>query len=338
MQHERRRLGVLGSAVGQAEARGEVEVDLDRRALPRAADGVLELDVDLGAVEGAVALVDLEVDAALLQRLDQRVGGNLPVLVLADRLLGTRGDLGGVLEAEDAHHVVDEIEHADDLVVDLLGGAEDVRVVLSEATSAHEPVYDAGKLVAVDGAELADPHRQIAVAAHVVVEDQHVAGAVHRLDGVLVDLAFALVDVEEVHVLAVEVVVPADLPDVGLVDVRRDGLFVAALVEHAAQPLLHEAQHARALGVVERQTGARDLVEAEQVELLAELAVVALLGLLQAREVGVEVLLREPRGAVDALQHRPSRVAAPVGAGDLGELEGADTTGGRARAGLGRGR
>ena len=150
-----------------------------------------------------------------------------------------------------------------------------------------------------------------------MLEDQDVAGAVHRLDGVLVDAAVALVDLEEVHVLAVEVVVPADLPHVGLVDVRRDRLDVAALVEHAAQPVLHEPQDAGALGVVQRQAGAGDLVEAEEVELLAELAVVALLGLLDALEVGVEVLLREPRGAVDALEHRAVGVAAPVGAGDL---------------------
>ena len=44
-------------------------------------------------------------------------------------------------------------------------------------------------------------------------------------------------------------------------------------------------------------------------------------------EVLVEVLLREPRGAVDALEHRALVVAAPVRAGDLGELEGADAPG-----------
>ncbi len=126
----------------------------------------------------------------------------------------------GVLEAEDAHDVVDEVEHAHDLVVDLLRRAEDVRIVLREAAGAHEPVDDAGELVAVDGAELDMRMRQVAVAAHAVAVDQDVTRAVHRLDAVLADLAVALVDLEEVHVLAVVLVVAGDLPDVGLVDVR----------------------------------------------------------------------------------------------------------------------
>ena len=48
---------------------------------------------------------------------------------------------------------------------------------------------------------------------------------------------------------------------------------------------------------------------------------VALLGLLDACQIRLEVLVGEPRGAVDALQHRASRVAAPVRARDLRELE-----------------
>ena len=59
----------------------------------------------------------------------------------------------------------------------------------------------------------------------------------------------------------------------------------------------------------------------EEVELRPELAVVALLGLLDHVQVGVELVLLRPRGAIDTLQHLVLRVAAPVGAGELGELE-----------------
>ncbi len=54
---------------------------------------------------------------------------------------------------------------------------------------------------------------------------------------------------------------------------------------------------------------------------------VALLGLFDALEVGVEVLLCEPGGAVDALEHGAVGVAAPVRAGDLQQLERADAPG-----------
>jgi hypothetical protein len=56
---------------------------------------------------------------------------------------------------------------------------------------------------------------------------------------------------------------------------------------------------------VEHREARADLVgEAEQVELEPELAVVALLGLLETVQVGGERLLGVPGGAVDALEHR----------------------------------
>src|SRR5690606_24513338 len=43
--------------------------------------------------------------------------------------------------------------------------------------------------------------------------------------------------------------------------------------------------------------------------------------LLEPLEVRLELLRLGPRGAVDALQHRVARIAAPIGAGELRELE-----------------
>src|SRR5207247_10841147 len=62
-------------------------------------------------------------------------------------------------------------------------------------------------------------------------------------------------------------------------------------------------------------------VQLEQIELPPELAVVALLRLLEPPEMLVELVLGEPRGAVDPLQHRIPLVAPPVGAGGREELE-----------------
>src|SRR5215475_5730779 len=68
----------------------------------------------------------------------------------------------------------------------------------------------------------------------------------------------------------------------------------------------------------------RDRVEREEIELLADPAMVALLRLLDALHVGVEVLLAGPRGAINALEHLVPAVAPPVGAGDAGQPEGGD--------------
>ena len=76
-----------------------------------------------------------------------------------------------------------------------------------------------------------------------------------------------------------------------------------------------------ALGVEDGQARADLLGEAEQVELGAELAVVAPLGLLQLVQVGGQRLLRLPRRPVDALELLALLVAAPVGTGDPHQLE-----------------
>ena len=66
----------------------------------------------------------------------------------------------------------------------------------------------------------------------------------------------------------------------------------------------------------------------EQIELLADAAVIALLGLLQPVQVVIELLLVGPGRAVDPLQHLVARVAAPVGAGHLRQLERLELAGG----------
>jgi hypothetical protein len=94
-----------------------------------------------------------------------------------------------------------------------------MRVVLGEAAHAHQPVQRAMRLVAVAGAELGQPQRQVAVGFEPLVEDLHVAGAVHRLeriDPLLVGMF--LVDLGDEHVLAVLVPVAGGLPQLAVDD------------------------------------------------------------------------------------------------------------------------
>jgi hypothetical protein len=78
----------------------------------------------------------------------------------------------------------------------------------------------------------------------------------------------------------------------------------------------------------EDEAGAGELLNAEEVELFAEDAMIAARGFFQAREVGVKIFLREEGRAVDALQLGILFVAEPVSAGELGDFEGLDAAGG----------
>ena len=175
-------------------------------------------------------------------------------------------------------------------------------------------------LVAVALAEFAVAQRQVAVAAQIGLEDQHVARAVHRLERVL-----ALLRLRREHVLAVVLPVARLLPQALVEDLRALDLLVARVAIDAAHVLLDGLPQGPALGMPEHHAG-RDLVDVEQVEFLAEPAVVALLGFLDAADVVVELLLVGPGRAVDALQLLVLGVAAPVGAGQLRELEDLEET------------
>ena len=106
----------------------------------------------------------------------------------------------------------------------------------------------------------------------------------------------------------------------------RDDLLVAVLLLHRAQELFQPVAQRGALGQPQRQARSHALREGEEFQLLAQLAVVALLGLFHQGEVLVEHRLLGERDAVDARQHLTFLVAAPIGAGNRQQLDGLDRT------------
>ena len=204
-----------------------------------------------------------------------------------------------------------------------------MRVVLGEAPGPGEALDHAGLLVAVDRAELEQAQRQLAVGTAARREDQVVHRAVHRLEVVVralpTDHALG-VDVRVelhrgVHALRVPVEVSGLLEQRALRDVGAVDELVAAGLVRLARVVLHHPADDAALRVEDGKPGSDLLGEGEQVQLGAELAVIALLRLLQERQVRAQRVLRRPCGAVDALQLLVLLVAQPVGGGRSHELD-----------------
>ena len=95
VDHDGAVLVVVLALVGQVEALGQGHVQLDGAALPGPAQGILDVDVDFGTVEGAVALVDDVFLAVILQGLAQAVGGLFPLFIRADGFFRTGGKVPG---------------------------------------------------------------------------------------------------------------------------------------------------------------------------------------------------------------------------------------------------
>lgn len=75
MDHDRRVVGIIQALVLEPEAEGKLEVELDRGALVLALERIGDFDVDLGAIECAIALVDAPRVPEQRQRLLERVLG-----------------------------------------------------------------------------------------------------------------------------------------------------------------------------------------------------------------------------------------------------------------------
>src|SRR5204863_5577026 len=103
---------------------------------------------------------------------------------------------------------------------------------------------------------------------------------------------------------------------------------VTGRVELAAHVILDDAEQLPALGVPE-DAADRLFLQMEQVELAPELAMVAAFGLFEPEQVLVQFLLVRPCRAVDPLQLGIVRVAAPIGAGNIHQLEGLPEPAGR---------
>ncbi len=320
---------VVGALVRQVEALREVVVHLDRSQLPFAADGVLYHEVELRAVEGGFAVLHDRLQPLLLGRPDDGRLGLLPVLVRTDVLLAVVGVAQRnlcriVVELQRLEDIEHDVDHPLELLEQLVRPYEQVRVVLREAAHARQSVQLARLLVTVNRAELRQTHGQLLVRTGLRAVDFAVVRTVHRFEQVLLALDRGVDGLE--RVLAVFGVMARGDVELLVADVRGDDLLVAVLLLHVAQELLQPVAQRGALGQPQRQALPHALREAEQLEVLAQLAVVALLGLLHHLEVLVEHRFLGERDAVDARQHLVLLVAAPVGSCYGGELQRLDVT------------
>jgi hypothetical protein len=80
VQHHGNMLVAVFTDVGGTEAFGHIEIDLQRTALPVAADGIAQDELQLRAVERAFARVVRVLEATRLERLQERLLGLVPDL------------------------------------------------------------------------------------------------------------------------------------------------------------------------------------------------------------------------------------------------------------------
>ena len=288
MHHHRPVRRVVRADVFEAEPLRQVIIHLHGPELPFAPDAVADDEVNLRPVEGRLADGLDDVHLEPLHDVPQVLLRLRPVLRRADVLVRLRvaqadahDDVG---QAERRQHQLGQLDARGDFALELVGRAEQVRVVLREAADADHPVEFAGLLEAVHRAELRQPQRQIAVAVRGRLVNLDVVRAVHRLEQVAVHLALlhpvaerragtvlfgeqlkrlALDDGRILRVLVIRVM-PAGAVEAELADVRGVDVLIAALAQLGADPVLQLAADHRALGHPEHQARADNVADMEQ--------------------------------------------------------------------------
>mmetsp|Transcript_22390 Transcript_22390/g.50453 ORF Transcript_22390/g.50453 Transcript_22390/m.50453 type:complete len:493 (-) Transcript_22390:197-1675(-) len=318
MNHDGPLAGAVRSDVLEVEALREVEVALDGTALPLPAQRVADLEVNLGAVERSSSLVHRVAPSLPLQGLGQRAGRKVPDVVGADGLFGSGTEVDLIVgEAKLGEHVLREVEDLEDLVLDLVGQAKHMCIVLGKTSHAKEAGESARPLVAVDCSQLRPADGQLAVGALGVLVHEDMEGAVHGLD--LVDLLLNVHLVE--HALRVELEVSRLLPQIHVGDVGAVHQLVSAPHVQVLPEGLDDIPHPSSLGVPEHQPSSCLLLDAKEVHLLSQLAVISPLRLFHHVLVRLELRLVLPCRPVDALQRSFGLVSSPVCAGHSLQLD-----------------
>src|SRR5256714_6029461 len=271
---------------------------------------------DLGTVECALPREHVVTDSARNQGCLQRAFGFVPKIVSADPLRRARSEfMDDFCEAEVYVDFLQQPCKRRDLWLDLLLRAKYVAVVLGKSADAHDAVQSARGFVARAHAELAVAQRQLAVAAQAFVVDQHVAGTVHRLDRVA-----ALLRLGGEHQLLVIFPMTGFLPQTAVEDLRAAHFEIAVVPVDATHVLLDLLPDRPTLRMPEHHARGF-LLKMEEIQLRAQAPVIALLRLLDHAQVRFLLLLLGPGSPVDPLQTLVLGISAPVGAGDLRQLE-----------------
>ena len=147
MQHERAVPVAILPDIACPQPFRQVRVDLERAALPDPADRVGQIEIELRPVECAIAGFERVVPTHCLDRVLKCAFDVVPAFVASDPLFGAGGEANLEFgKTQFAIYIREEVDEPGAFILDLVFGAEDMRVVLREAAHPHDAVQRAGRL------------------------------------------------------------------------------------------------------------------------------------------------------------------------------------------------
>ena len=211
-----------------------------------------------------------------------------------------------IFQAKGAVHLIKKVDNVLDFSLNLLRRHEDMGIILGEVAHTEQAVEGTGQFMAMHQAQLTGTQRQVAIAVLLGLVHQHAARAVHRLDSVVLT-----VNLSEIHIFLVMSPMTGLLPQLAVQNHRRLDFLIAIAAMYLTPVVNQLVADNHAVWMEEREARAF-LMDAEQVKLLAQLAMVALGSLLQHLQISIQLILLLKSSAVYTLQHLVLLAATPV--------------------------
>lgn len=280
---------------------------------------VEQLNVDFRPIECSVPVVELPRYPRVIQSFLELQLGLSPLGIRAHGRLRPCREEKFVLKTKHPVNLVDELEAAENLLLNLVLGTENMCIVLLEPPDPSKPRESSGELVPVQSSEISHSNRQFFVRVGLVLEHEAVAGAVHGLQALALDL-LAFLGLDQVEVVLIVLVVAGYLPEVGVEDVGGDHLFVPVLRVLFPHEVKQFVVNVRAVGKKEGRTGG-EVAEEKQLLLSAQFSVVVFLGEFLLLVILLEEFLFRERDSINSLKRLPLAISKPVSVGRFVNLE-----------------
>ena len=146
----------------------------------------MQSKLNLRSVEGPLTWLIFKRNTVFFQRFGQVFFCTIPDFITTDTFFWTgRQFHRDFFKAEDAIHVVYHLDTAVNFVADLFFSTENMRIILSEATHAHQTMQGTRWLIAMAATKFTHTQRQITIRFQTLIKDLNVPWAVHWFDAVL---------------------------------------------------------------------------------------------------------------------------------------------------------
>mmetsp|Transcript_111249 Transcript_111249/g.319660 ORF Transcript_111249/g.319660 Transcript_111249/m.319660 type:complete len:250 (-) Transcript_111249:970-1719(-) len=236
----------FGTDVFQSKPFWQVEVALDRGALPLTTNCITNLDINLGSIKGTPTLIDTIAPTLGLECSFECHSSSLPNGIGTNRLFGTSRKHNVILvKAESGQNFLRQVQNSHNLGFQLLRKTIDVSIILGKSTYTHQTVECSGSLVSVDGSKFCPSNGQVTVGSKLILVHQAMERTVHGFDLILFVFDIHLIK----HIRAIEIKMSGSFPQVQVRNMGSVDDVITTILMGILPEILNQLSYFGSLGV-----------------------------------------------------------------------------------------